>query len=318
MAELVGVVSLSIQLAESIEKARRFYTAVKDAPERLAEIIDEIEMFSDILADMESDRSSRHADSGPTLQRCVDICRKAIDRFSKCADALESRMKRQKHRGSIRFAMKAQNIECEISRLERLKSDLALAYMLYREARLQSHLVQLTSQLQQLVDKNAAHLQQTSSSNDSCVLATEIKKISRQRPSGGRTEFRLRTPSWLSHTIWEIYSRRATAEWTVSLRAYSVVPHDAPIFKACQHGDIRGMRELFDRGFASPFDENEFGKGIFEVSTNVNDRSMEELILRLGGSMACPNRCCSISPKVPLSSTEANGVLGKDISLLPS
>jgi len=30
------------------------------------------------------------------------------------------------------------------------------------------------------------------------------------------------------------------------------------------------MRELFDGGFASPFDENEFGKGIFEVSTNMN------------------------------------------------
>jgi hypothetical protein len=283
MAELVGLVvgvlPLSLQLAESVQKARRFHTAVKDAPERLAEIKDEIEMFSGILADMESNRTSRHADSGPTLQRCVDICRKAIDRFSKCADALESRMERQKHRGSIRFAMKVQNIECEIARLGRLKSDLAFAYMLYREAteeargaRLQSHLVQLTSQLQQLVDNNAAHLQQISSSNDSCVLTTEVKKISRQRPSGGRTEFRLRTPPWLSHTIWEIYSRRATAEWTVSLRAYSIVPHDAPIFKACQHGDIRRMRELFDGGFASPFDENEFGKGIFEVSTNVNDQ----------------------------------------------
>lgn len=227
-------------------------------------------------------------------------------------------MKRQKHRGSIRFAMKAQNIECEIYRLERLKLDLALAYMPYhkateeaREARLQSHLVQITSQLQQLVDKDAMHSQKASNSSKSCVLTTEINKISKQRSSGGRTEFRLRTPSWLSHTIWEIYSRRATIGWTVSLRAYSIVPHEAPIFKACEHGDIKRMRELFDGGFASPFDENEFGKGTFEVSTNTNDRSMQELSLRVGGSMVCSNRCCSISSKVPLSSTEANGVLGK-------
>jgi hypothetical protein len=87
---VVGVVPLGLQLAESIQKAKRFYNAVKDAPERLAEITDEIATFRDILADMESDRTSHNADSGPILQRCVAICREAIDRFSKYADALES------------------------------------------------------------------------------------------------------------------------------------------------------------------------------------------------------------------------------------
>jgi hypothetical protein len=274
---------------------------------------------------MEEDRNLYNTAVGTKMQRCVAICRKAVDQLSRCADGLERRIKRKKHRGSIQFAMKVEDIECEISRLESSKSNLALAYALYckavddaRDAHMQSHLVQIESQLQHLVAKDATHLQQTPGSSKSCVLATGTKKTSKQISSGGSTEFRLRTPSWLSHTIWEIYSTRATAEWTVSLRAYSIVPHDAPIFKACEHGDIKRMRELFDGGFASPFDENEFGKGIFEVSTNMNDRSMQELNLRIGGSMACPNRCCSVSPKVPLSSTEANGVLGKDISLLPS
>lgn len=303
----IGVVSLGLQLAESIQKVKRFYNAVKDAPGRLADIVDELESFSDILANMEKDHGSYNTDFGSKMQHCIAMCRKAVDRFSKCADGLESRMKRQRHRGSIRFVMKAQNVESEIARLENSKMNLALAYMCYREAmsetreaRMQSHLVKIESQLHHMVDKNARPLQKPSESSGSSILTTEIQKTSKHTSTAGNTEFRLRTPSWLSHTVWEVYSRRATVGWTVSLRAYSIVPHDAAIFKACEHGDIKRMRELFDGGFASPFDENEFGKGIFEVSTSMDNGNIPELSLLVDRTMVCPNGCRSVSPEVPL------------------
>jgi hypothetical protein len=267
---VVGVVPLGLQLAESIQKVKRFSDTVKDAPRTLADIIDEIESLSEILAEMEEDRTMYNATSGPKVQRCIAICRKAVEQFSKRADGFETRMKRKKHRGSIQFAMKADDIEREISRLESSKLNLVLAYMLHRSVVEEARDAHIQSQLKCLVDSSAALLRQTSSPSTPCVPATEIKKACKQNSIGGNTKFRLRTPSWLSHTIWEIYSRRATAGWTVSLRAYSIVPHDAAIFKACEHGDITRMRELFDGGFASPFDENEFGKGIFEVSRKVN------------------------------------------------
>jgi hypothetical protein len=37
------------------------------------------------------------------------------------------------------------------------------------------------------------------------------------------------------------------------------------------------MNQLFDGGFASPFDENEFGMGTFEVSVNLTDEQTREL-----------------------------------------
>jgi len=272
---VVGVVSLGVQLAESTRKVRRFYNAVKDAPERLADTIDEIESLSEILTEMEGDRNSCNTVTGPKMQRCVATCREAVDRFSVYADHLERRMKRHRLRGSAKFALKSESIEGVVSRLESSKSNLVLAYMLYREtmsdareSHMQMQVAKMQTQLQTLLDSNALLVQHVSSPSSRCVLLTETPEVSRQKPNGRSTTFRLRTPSWLSLTIWEIHLKRATAGWTISFRTYNTVPHDAAIFKACEHGDIKRMRELFDSGFASPFDENEFGKGIFEVSTN--------------------------------------------------
>ncbi|GAB7322415.1 hypothetical protein MBLNU13_g03365t1 [Cladosporium sp. NU13] len=152
MAEVVGlvigVVSLGVQLAESVQKVKRFYNTVKDAPERLTDIIDEIESLSDILTEMEGDRTSYTAELGPKMQRCVATCRQAVDKFSTYADSLESRMKRHSRRGSVKFAMKSESIEGVISRLESSKSNLVLAYMLYREAVAEKRTIQMQQQME--------------------------------------------------------------------------------------------------------------------------------------------------------------------------
>jgi len=208
---VVGVVPLGLQLAESIQKVKRFYDTVKNAPRRLTDITNSISPMDEILAEMEKDLSLDNATLDPKLQRCIATCQKAVEQFSKCVGGFETRMKRKKHRGSIQFAMKADDIEREISRLESSKLNLVLAYMLHRKAGEEARDAHIQSQLKCLVDSSAALLRQTSSSSTPRVLATEIKKVCKQNSSGGNTEFRLRTPSWLSHTIWEIYSRRATA-----------------------------------------------------------------------------------------------------------
>ena len=131
---VVGVVSLGVQLAESLQKVKRFYNTVRDAPERLADIIDEIGSLSDILTELEGDSASTDAYIAPNMQRCVAACRKAVDRFCTYANSLENRIKRCKGRGSLKFAMKNESMESVITSLESSKSNLVLAYMLYREA----------------------------------------------------------------------------------------------------------------------------------------------------------------------------------------
>jgi hypothetical protein len=142
------------------------------------------------------------------------------------------------------------------------------------------HERQMKSVMQTLIDSNALFTQQALRLRDMCRPNTMTTQVGRKKNFGGngrdrRTE--LKTPSWLSHAIWAVFMDRATVGWTVTLRAYSIVPHDSAIFKACERGDTSRMNQLFDGGFASPFDENEFGMGIFEVSVNLTDEQTREL-----------------------------------------
>jgi hypothetical protein len=116
---VVGVVSLGVQLAESVQKLRRFHEALKAAPEKLVSIIDEIESLSGILAEMEGNLVSCDTHAKPGLQRCVASCRKSVDQSSTYVDGLESRIKRHRRRGSLTFVMKSESIEEVIAQLAR-------------------------------------------------------------------------------------------------------------------------------------------------------------------------------------------------------
>lgn len=52
----------------------------------------------------------------------------------------------------------------------------------------------------------------------------------------------------------------------ISLRAYSVVPRDSPIFECVKTGDVDKMFDLFRQGAASPLDVDQYGRGLFQVT----------------------------------------------------
>jgi hypothetical protein len=134
--------------------------------------------------------------------------------------------------------------------------------------------------MQTLIDGNALLTQQALRSRDMCRSNTMTRPVYRKKNSGdsGRNgKIRIRTPSWLSFTIWEVLVERATAGWTITLRVYSIVPYDSAIFRACQRGDTSRMKQLFEGGFASPFDESRSGEGIFEVSKRLTYMETQQL-----------------------------------------
>ena len=248
---VVGVVSLGVQLAESVQKVKRFYNTVKDAPERLAGIIDEIESLSDILTEMEGDRASFTAELGPKMQRCVATCRHAVDKFSTYANSLESRIKRHSRRGSVKFAMKSESIEGVISQLESSKSNLVLAYMLYREAVTDKRAMQMQQQMETVTQRLLLH-------QPPLALATPNVSSNHSRPTAllrGKNVTRLSSPKWLSRSVWELAIERAISGWTFSLRSYRIVPYEDSVTQACLTDDVVLLQQLFSRGEASPFDK---------------------------------------------------------------
>jgi hypothetical protein len=249
---VVGVVSFGVQLAESLQKVKRFYDTVKDAPERLADIIDEIGSLSDILTELEQDPTSSGVDTGPAMQRCVAACRKAVDRFATCANSLESRMKRSKGLGSVKFAMKNESIESVVASLESSKSNLVLAYMLYREAVADRRARLVQDQMSLLASGQALLLQRNEEPQDTRLTTEKRPEMQWRRRSSQPI---IKTPTWLSHTVWEIAVDRAISGWTFSLRSYSLVPYELSIFGACISGKTALVQRSFDLKKASPFDE---------------------------------------------------------------
>lgn len=168
---VVGVVSLGVQLAESVQKVKRFYNDVKDAPERLADVINGIESLSDFLIDLEGSHSSDGTGVSPNTQRCIAACRKAVDRFSTYVNGLESRLKRSKRRGSVKIALKSESIEGGTSRLESSKSNLVLAYVLFREAISDKRAACVQNQMAAVVNNQAVLLQRTPFAHDTQLIS---------------------------------------------------------------------------------------------------------------------------------------------------
>jgi hypothetical protein len=250
---VVGVVSLGVQLAESIQQVKRFHGAVKDAPERLASIIEEFQSLSEILTEIEGKHVSDNNHLEPGLQRCIATCRTAVDNFSTYADSLEAHMKRHKCRGSIKFAMKSESVEGVISRLESSKSNLVLAYMLYRDVVAEKRATKLQQQMEAMTTGQALLLQQTP-----CLPVTPMTPRSHLEIRSGlqkKTKAYLRTPIWLSRTIWELAVRQATSGWLISVRNYQIVSMESSVVQACVTGDVLALRQLFNSRAASPYDQ---------------------------------------------------------------
>jgi hypothetical protein len=250
---VVGVVSLGVQLAGSIQKVKRFHGAVKDAPERLASIIEEFESLSEILTVMEGKHVSANNHPEPGLQRCIATCQATVDHFSAYANSLEAQIKRHKRRGSMKFAMKSESVEGVISRLESSKSNLVLAYMLYREVVAEKRATKLQQQMEAMNIGQALLLQQTP-----CLPVTSRtprSHLERRSDFRDKIKAQLSTPSWLSRNIWELAVRQATSGWLISLRNYQILSMESSVVQACVEGDVLALRHLFDQGEASPYDQ---------------------------------------------------------------
>ena len=188
-------------------------------------------------------------------------------------------MKRHRVRGSAKFALKSESIEGVVSRLESSKSNLVLAYMLYREAVADKRASETQQQLESIAIGQTLLLAQTT--NVSTLHKTEKDLAKVRSRVQGKVMAHLRTPTWLSQMVWEIAVQRAASGWTISLRSRRIVPLDSPVAQACFQGDALLLRQLFAHKEASPYDEIVMSSGrfrtLFSVSSDVSVASQQFL-----------------------------------------
>jgi uncharacterized protein Yka (UPF0111/DUF47 family) len=128
-AGVFGVVSLSIQLAESVHKVKGFYANVKNALPRLTDLLEEIAEMGDLIKELEHEQRSTSVVTNPLMKRCIESSLKAVEYFATFSVELDTRVRRRKISSEVKFALGQDEIERMLNRVERANSLLTLAYM---------------------------------------------------------------------------------------------------------------------------------------------------------------------------------------------
>jgi hypothetical protein len=144
MAELLGVVSngmavvsIAIQVAESIEKLKSFYSLIQSAPEDILFAIEELETLSMVFEEV--DRSMQQQlfldpRVKVTVLRSLRLCRSSGDGLKSLVNGLHAEVMKRKRRGSFKVALKAEKIKDFVKKLENTKGMMILANQIYYQA----------------------------------------------------------------------------------------------------------------------------------------------------------------------------------------
>ncbi|SPO05483.1 uncharacterized protein DNG_08170 [Cephalotrichum gorgonifer] len=292
MTELIGVVAGSAQLlgqaAGLIIKAKYLWDEIDQAPSRIRDLMDEVQAYWGILANLESRGYDR-----PQLDGFHMLS--SLDHYYRAHAALESLVQQliyeidSARSGFLRKVVGAK-IVLKKSSVDHLETKLRRA----------AHMLQLSLLLSnrdwigQIYDMNAKTLslllEMRQSKEDSKTTKPDItgthssvrskrrsKSLSRQ-PSMARAfghlsvkshdsvcTITVKLPYWLMGTVWRLRMRLA-----FSFRHYNIRSEEADIFTSIRGGDLEKMRLLFSKGDASPFDLDSHGRSLIYYAAAFN------------------------------------------------
>ena len=300
-----GLASLSIQLGESAIKLKRLYHSMRNAPETLIEIADDIELMSLSLNNLECHRQSE-SHRADLLDRCIANCRSHTTKIILLTEKISQKIDKASLTGRLYASMRERDLERLLDDLARARSALHLAVDLYhraeeerrrlireadaaiREDRMATCLVAL-----QVLQENQAVMMRTHEPLVQYPRLQEIREIDDGSEDGEDCEelvthdrqyrgpstyrrreiqdtpafrFRMKLPNLFSSRVWEIARVAAEQGFDLQFRTYNVRPSHSPIFQCCRRGDLEGVERLIRNGEASLLDVIPTGESLITVS----------------------------------------------------
>jgi hypothetical protein len=128
-----GLLSLSIQLVECATRLKTIYHAAQDAPRTIARLVSGLEIMAMALRQLEQHRQQGNP-AEALLARCIVECQLSTAEIQVLVNKMEGCM--TKHAGlggKLYTAFKQRDVKELLHDLERAKSSLELAYMMYRD-----------------------------------------------------------------------------------------------------------------------------------------------------------------------------------------
>ena len=282
---VVGVAGFALQLAETVVKLKSFCDNVKDAPTRLQELVDRIEVTSNILTKLVTEKPGEIDVDWEAFEGSLALCKQAVERITAATANLQRRMGPKRLLTSVKYVLKAGEIEDLLRDLDRGKGDLQLAHAMYSEARRKASEARQESQmtlqlrmLQQLMMGQAQIVQgvqvvSTQTKDLGVVYQADqaISSCSKRRRHASQDSFtstllHIRSPTWFSRQVWDVCVKRAVAGWNISLSTYRIISTAHSIWDLCWFGDLAGVQRMLDSRMVSLHDQDPEGRTLFFVS----------------------------------------------------
>jgi hypothetical protein len=305
VAGAAGLASLSIQLGESAIKLKRLYHSMRNAPETLTDIADEIEVMSLSLKHLERHRQSE-SHGADLLDRCIENCRSHTTKITLLTENISQKIDKASLTGRLYASMRERDLEKLLDDLARARSALHLIVDLYHraeeerrrlireaEAVIREDQMAMCLVALQVLQENQAvmmrqhepllqypRVQEVQESNDGSKGredADESESYDGQKqrlPAYRRREicdmpafrFRMKLPNLFSSRVWEMARVAAEQGFDLQFRTYNVRPLDSPILQCCRIGDHEGVKRLIRNGEASLLDVTPTGGSLITVS----------------------------------------------------
>ncbi len=127
----LGIASLALQLGDCIARLKSFWSAVKDAPEEIKYLLEEIETLSFVLSDFGANNDPKLNQGQEATFKCFQFCKKAVGILDAVINEVEVEIKKRKRVGSVKAVLRRDVIEKLRERLMRAQSMLMLSNSLY-------------------------------------------------------------------------------------------------------------------------------------------------------------------------------------------
>ncbi|KAF8859458.1 hypothetical protein BDZ45DRAFT_801586 [Acephala macrosclerotiorum] len=299
IASGMGIASLGIQIGSGIIRLKQLWDDVKDAPEEIRYLLEEIDTLNEVLSTIDD------SDLLPSTAKSLELCSRGAKLLQSIVQELEASMAKGKKLGGFKCVLKRGTIDRLRERLKSAVMMLTLSYQTYfasiQTRRHQQALVHEREVREQLKELNVTWSQSLTTTFFSCpqrdpsVSNTRIVELTEEvvdtvqpqslaesncklQPGSRKSTVasirqkallaRLRAPTllWYHAKTMELYFSRAPSGWDFSIHLYNVVPSGSAIFDFAFEGDIEGIQRLLQEGKASLSDRTEFGGTVLDYA----------------------------------------------------
>lgn len=329
MAEVLGLVSSVITVAElagrvatSAATLKRLWDEVKDVPEEVNALLEEIELLHPFLAEMENEFLQT-----PDIMKNLNAAKRALNYCRQAGSDLESLVEDMQQQiftarglkrkiAKVKVALKKDQIRDYKRRLRSILHLLSLSQQSYLiiYTRLQTSIIISELQASEARESEETGPQRPETLQHNTVLTDQaksfvgssswisLKKIPWNRPnylgslscqafeapSGIFTDFttlyqaRLQLPLWLAQKTWDLQVYNACDGWRIMLRPWNVRPFETEVFQHAIGGSASNLLMELNNNRASLYDRNPDGWTLLHCAALKGQLDIFQKLMRMG------------------------------------